>query len=180
MNIDKFNEAVIQSLGSKYKKKSDIKYKGSGGSSFSCNRCIFSAKSTLQLLKHKKKNHTQISSISTSIKTKANEPTGPKHSTRENSQLEIMYEDLSIVNITEECNMLDKNIENDPNSDPLMIEVENIQNSFTLEENVETPDINNHFASTFKNPIISHKCELGPEKRWEDYKTFFPYKRIIC
>lgn len=71
----------------------------------------------------------------------------PKHSTCENSRVEIMYEDLSIIDVSDDINILDINIQNDDKIDPLIIEHETPDLNFNLEENTGINENMNNFVS---------------------------------
>lgn len=130
-DIIKYDTAVIETLGTKFVKAKKVQGNSDVNSLVSCNRCNFSTKSNLQLKKHKQKNHTKGYSI-----TNLNPPLTPDHSTRENSRIEIMHEDLSIINVSDELNILDINIQNDHQTDPLMIEFETPQINLNLDDNI--------------------------------------------
>ena len=111
-DIAQYNKTVIETLGSKIQKvkRSNVSFKAAPGVVASCNKCEFSCKSKIQLMKHKNLVHSNsfnIRNINTS-KDK-NQLTGPKHSTCENSLSEIMNEDISIAaidtNVTEDVNV---------------------------------------------------------------------------
>ena len=102
-DILNYNNLVLQTLGKKMVKRSDIKY--NGGSTFPCTQCDFAGKTLTVLEKHKKKGHsisfiassteTELPSTSLALKT-------PMHSTRNNSFSEVMLENMSITNISNE------------------------------------------------------------------------------
>ena len=130
-DIVKYDTAVIETLGTKFVKAKKVQGNADVNSLVSCNRCNFSTKSYMQLKKHKGKNHTKGYSIAN-----LNKPLTPDHSTRENSRIEIMHEDLSIINVSDELNILDINIQNDHQTDPLMVEFETPQINLNLNDNI--------------------------------------------
>ena len=99
-DIVRFNANVLDTLGSKRVKRSDVKYTG-GATFLWCTRCDFAAKSRTALLKHKKINHavsfSPQSSPSTSLAL-------PKHqSTRNNLITEaLLQENMTIDDISSE------------------------------------------------------------------------------
>ena len=83
-DIEEYNNLVIETLGSRTVKRSDVKYKA--GFSFPCLKCDFSGKSVASLDKHKKNRHAiSFVSATTSPSTSL---VIPRHSTRNNSILE--------------------------------------------------------------------------------------------
>ena len=86
-DIGNLNIEIIDKLGPKTVKRSDIKYKR--GSTFPCTGCDFTAQSITALKKHKNIEHT--------ISLKSSNALVPKQSTRNNSIVDkMMIEDMSI------------------------------------------------------------------------------------
>ena len=96
-NIEAYNQHALETLGVKQVKRSSVKYKG--GSTFPCSRCDFAAKTLKALGKHKTSEHS-ISVLGTSSSTSL---ALPRHSTRNNSVMEVpalMHDNLTIENVS--------------------------------------------------------------------------------
>ena len=101
-DIGNYNTLVLETLGSKTVKRSDVKYKG--GSNFPCLRCDFAGKTNAALEKHRKKGHALNMVASTSLSS-SNSMSQPRHSTRNNSIVELMMdENLTITDISSNIN----------------------------------------------------------------------------
>ena len=100
--IVRHNNLVLDTLGGKKVKRSDVKYRQ--GTSFQCLKCDFTAKTCGGLEKHKKKDHaisflaTSITSTSSLIDIPANIIT----LTRDNSFIQILNEDISELNLLDD------------------------------------------------------------------------------
>ena len=101
-DINLFNQEVIEKLGPKKVKRSDIKYKK--GTAFPCNSCDFATKSISTLKKHKSTEHAQSFNSSKKLME-------PRQSTRNNSIIErLMIEDVSVSDLTTDgVNLLEEN-----------------------------------------------------------------------
>jgi hypothetical protein len=99
-DIVNYNNLVLETLGSKKVKRSDIKYKR--GSTFPCIKCDFAAKTNAALEKHKKNTHA-ISFIAsfTSPSTSMALPGKAMTSTRDNS-INVLNEDISLFGLPDD------------------------------------------------------------------------------
>ena len=133
-DIKAYNTKVLEKLGTKMVKRSNVAYKG--GSCFSCNQCDFSSKNLSSLNKHKNLVHVVNLSISSTLSLF-------KQSTRNNTATDenMMLEDVSIENIS--------------NNDAITLEEESVK------EKEFTPDIKCdwlpcNFKSKDKNILMKH------------------------
>ena len=135
-DIAQYNKKVIETLSSNVPKvkRSDVKFKALSGSLSSCNKCNFSCKSKIQLIKHKSNVHSNSFNIRTRNQSTTEELEGPKHSTRENSMSEVMNEDISIAAIETEVLIEDISV--------AAIEREKTEDNIPLIENENTAEPN--------------------------------------
>ena len=147
------NEILIEKLGPKTVKRSNVKYKG--GEMIPCNQCGYAFKSTSSLNNHKTYEH----SLSFSSSQKAVEP---RNSTRNNSfTSSLMIEDLT----TYSSNEFDK--------DSVTLEESSNKN----EAEAEDPSINCdwqpcNYKSKQRRMLIKHIDEhIGPKSVHNDGDT---------
>ena len=110
-DIETYNKLVIETLGAKKVKRSNVKYKG--GSTFPCIKCDFAGKTMTALEKHKKKDHA-VSFVASTTASLSASLALPRHSTRNNSIIEAMIEDnITITDLSASTNENDVGIGND-------------------------------------------------------------------
>ena len=94
MQIQNYNNIVTETLGNA--KRKDVKYRP--GSKFSCNRCEYSANTSINMSAHKRIRHSNFMNNSSSY-FEAIENTKVVTSTRDNSVVSILNEDTSVIDL---------------------------------------------------------------------------------
>ena len=97
----------METLGGKKAKRGNVRYRQS--TTFQCVKCEFAAKTSCGLEKHKKKDHA-LSFLATSISSSNDTLGNAITSTRDNSMIQILNEDISELNLLDDSSGLnDKN-----------------------------------------------------------------------
>ena len=95
--ITQYNSMALETLGAKRVKRSSVKYKG--GSTFPCNACDFATNTLMTLKKHMRIDHNAIS-MNSSKSSSSIMLTPFKHSTRNNSISDLMQDNMTITDLT--------------------------------------------------------------------------------